>query len=384
MANNSLVPSYFRIDFAGDAPTNFTTLAAPYDGFVDNVGGAQYNELVTVVGTQANPSVSDGDSILLNKVFIKFTTAGGLNLSGIISTINLYTSETGVFAHSSTVATYLTLQNAPTFEGTRILVEETDVGGVLTALGLTVESRDTFPSQVGGAFTNLDNNDDVVINGVTVTFTTGGGLNQAGACATINALTYRHNVIAYRAANRVQLASANSQPFNLAEGTADGALAQLGFSAGSIGGNPATYALSVQKERAVMRWQNIVANLTQPASPIFVGEFVRAGNLVGSGMLTTLSWTVGYDRPHYLVTEDETSPGDFLYGIDAVKRFVARGLIHDQTMLRDLYNPTLSSFGSNVIRPNPLIPGVYITAGKLDTSVATIEGNITVTKIPNV
>jgi hypothetical protein len=183
--------------------------------------------------------------------------------------------------------------------------------------------------------------------------------------------------------NKIQLASANGQPFALLDGTVAGSLAKLGFTAGNYGGYPTTYALSLAKERATMRWDQIVNNLGLLISPIFLDDVIKEGNFTGEAPLTTMAWTVGYDRPSYLVYEDSTSPGSFLVGPAALKRLVAEALIKDLKGNQEIFDPTIQGYGNACARPNPL-EIVSVTAEALDTVVTTVEANLTVTIINNV
>jgi len=380
MPTPSFQPTYYRITWTGNAPTDYNALTGTQAGGVDNTKPEAYNRRVSVTGTVGTPTVTPGHSILLNGVEIVFTGAG--SLTTVIADINSYQRFTGVCAHQGTVGTYLTVTNAPGYEGTSITIAAGS-GTALADLGLPAITYQGYEIQVSGAtaFPVL-NGDNIKINGVTITFVTG-ALNQAGVLATINALSYATNVSALACGDVIQLASVNGQPFALLDGSVAGSLAKLGYAAGSYGGYPTTYALSLAKERANMRWEQIVNNLGLLISPIFLDDVIKTGNFTGEAPVTTMAWTVGYDRPNHLYYEDSTSPGSYLTGVNALKRLVAEALIVDLQGNQEVFDPTIQGYGNACARPNPL-EILRVTAGALDTNVVTVEGNISVEMISNV
>jgi len=380
MPTPSFQPTYYRITWTGNAPTNYNALVGTQAGGVDNTKPEAYNRRVSVTGTQAAPAVTPGHSIRLNGVEIVFTGAG--NLASVVSDINSHQRQTGVCAHSTTVATYLTVTNAPGYEGTSITIAA-GTGTALADLALPALTYDGVEILVGGA-TALPvlNGDNIKINGVTVTFATG-ALDLAGVINTINNISYATNVTALACANVIQLASANGQPFVLLDGTVAGSLAKLGFAAGTYGGFPTTYALSLAKERANMRWEQIVVNLGLLISPVYLDDVIKTGNFTGEAPVTTLAWTVGYDRVPYLRYEDSANPGTYLTGVNALKRLVAEALVVDLQGNQEIFDPTIQGYGNTAARPNPL-EITRVTAAALDNNVATVEGNITVSVIPNI
>lgn len=380
MPTPSFQPTYYRITWNGAAPTDYNALTGLQAGGIDNTKPEAYNRRVSVTGTTANPTVTPGHSIILNGVEIVFTGAG--SLATVIDDINNNERYTGVSAHSGTVATYLTVTNASGYEGTSITISA-GTGTALTDLGLTGITYQDYEILVSGATTfPVANGDNIKINGVTITFVTG-ALNQAGVLATINALTWKTNVTAIACGNKIQLASANGQPFALLDGSVAGSLAKLGFTAGNYGGYPTTYALSLAKERANMRWEQIVNNLGLLISPIFLNDVIKTGNFTGEAPVATMAWTVGYDRPSHLVYEDSSSPGSYLTGAAALKRLVAEALSVPLQGNQEIFDPTIQAYGDECARPNPL-QIVNVTAAALDTVIANLEANLTVAVINNV
>lgn len=390
MPTSAITPTYYRVTWSGTSPTNYNALTLNQAGGVDNTAPEKYLRLVRAVGSQANPTVVNGDTIKINGVSVVFTTAGGLNLAGIISTINALNTETRVLAIESP-STYLTLYNTSGTESEPIVLESVTANVITTKLGLQVGTYNKFLIQQGGTTTlPLLNGDNIKINGVTVTFVTG-GLDRAGVISAINANSLLTNVSARAGGAGIVLESLNGQPFTLAAGTTAGTLATLGFTAGNKGGSidsavdNMTLAQSLDKERASMRWDAIVNELGALISPVFFGEVVKTGNLNGTVPVTTVSFTVGYDRPSFLSLEDSLNAGVMLTGAACVRRLVARALVNSYTGKQEFFDPTLWTSGNTCVRPNPL-QILDVTAQALDTAanIATVESNITVTQIANI
>ena len=390
MPTANIMPTYYRVTWNGASPTDYNALTLNQAGGLDNCAPEKYLRITKAVGSQAAPSVADLDTIQINEVTIQFTTTGGTNLAGIISTINAAQSETKVLAVESP-STYLTLLNAAGWEGYPITLVDVTGGVVVTKLGLAETTYTTGLFQQGGALTMpLTNLDNVKINGVTITFVTG-ALNEAGVVATINASTILTGVKAQSAGVGIALISVNGQPFTLSAGTTAGTWGNLGFTVGNKGGSivssvdNVTLAQSLDKERATMRWDAVVAELGWLISPIMLAEIYKTGNLNGTAPVSTLAFTVGYDRPAYLSTEDELNAGVMLTGAACIKRLIARALTQTYVGNQEIFDPTLTSVGNTCVRVNPL-QILSVTSEALDAvaDIATVEANITVTQINNV
>lgn len=134
---------------------------------------------------------------------------------------------------------------------------------------------------------------------------------------------------------------------------------------------PSTLDLSEAKERARMRYEEILRQLS------LTHTISRTMNIVATGSdedteATDFQITIQYDRPEYIATEDEDNPGIILEGEDAVTRFVARALIVDIISNREIYDPT-------IVSGNPIGPAIRrITAGGPAADLATAEAAITV------
>jgi hypothetical protein len=392
MAFSRLTTTYYRVTWSGTSVSegpDYNALTGDQAGGVDNCAPEKYLRIVRAIGAQA--AVADGDTIQINGAQVQFTTAGGLNLAGIINTINAGQTEHGCVATESP-ATYLTILNASGSEGMPITLMDITGGVVAAKLGLAEATYTHAPVQQGGAFDpsplSLANGNNVNINGVNILFTTAGGLDLAGVISTINAQSMLTNVAAQSGGGGLVLISLNKLPFTLSAGTTAGTWADLGFTTGNKGGSVIvaednqTLAQSLAKERATLRWDSVVNELGQLITPVFLGEVLKTGNLNSTAPVTTLSWTVAYDRASYLNTPDELNPGVSLTGTACIRRLVARALTHTYEGNQEVFDPTLTSVGNLCTRVNPLQIKQLTSAG-LDAvaDLATLEANITVTQI---
>jgi hypothetical protein len=384
MPTASVSTTYYSVTWTGNTPTDYNSLTGNQAGGIDNSNAESYNRRVSITGTHASPTVTAGHSIIINEVEIFFTST---TLAQCIIDINAYANKTNIIAHQGLVANYITLTNSVGYEDQSFSLLAGSVGTALSDLGLTAGSYKYWPCVLGTSVTlPLTNNDNIVINGVNVAFTTAGGLDIAGVVTTINSLTYLHNVIAYAAANVIQLVGASGQPWLLAAGTSSGTLANLGFVAGTHGGYPDSFALSINKEYATMRWEQIVNNLGLLISPVVIRDFVKTTDYTGESPLVTMQWTVGYDRPEYLSIVDITSgatPQPLLTDVNTIKRLVATALTVDINSNREIFDPTIKTFGANCNRVNSS-QIVNLTAGALDTVIANLEAQITVSLLGTV
>lgn len=376
MVTATLTPKYYRVTF--DGTTNVNALTGTQAGGLDSTTAEKYNRIVRLVGTDASVSVTNLHSIFINDVEVIFTTAGGLNLAGVISTINLLSQEHGVKALAY-ATNYLSLQNTAGREGESIWLKA-GVGTALADMGLTASVRTEWPGVIGSASPTLPAaTEDIKFNGYAITFTAAVP-TVATTCEKINEFTSQTNVKAFAAGAGIQLVSANGQPFSLANG-ATGAVADLGLTAGNFGGTPTTLAQSLNKERANMRWEAVIFQLGQLISPSWLGEIEKTGTQDGSAPVTTFAWTVGYDRANYLEMEDSLNPGTMLKGVDCIKRLVATALSSDLFGNQEVFDPTISSTGVTCARLDPL-KIIEITASGVGTIADLETDNLTVVQLP--
>lgn len=382
MPTANIVPTYYRVTWNGAAPTDYNALLLDQSGGLDNTLPEKYNRLIKLAGTDGTVSVTQNHSIRINDVEVVFTANPSV-LADVITAINALTTEHKVIAFAYDTD-YLGLQNAWGREGEPIWIAA-GVGTALAAIGLTAGVSSTWPSVFGSASpTRPAAGEDIKFNGVTVTFAAGDVGTIAAVCAKINTLTPQHEIVAAPAGAGIQLTSVTGKPFTLANGVS-GTVADLGFAAGNQGGTPTTYAQSLSKERATMRWDAVVFELGWLISPVFLGEIAKTGDITGIEPVTTLSWTVAYDRASYLSTEDELNPGVQLTGAACIKRLIARALVNTYVGNQEIYDPTLTTSGNTCVRVNPT-QIVQVTAAALDavTDLAVVEANITVSQIANV
>jgi hypothetical protein len=370
-------PTYYRVTWNQASPTNYTNLLGTRAGGLDGVSAYKYNNRVTVTGTQpvlSSNVLADGQTMIINQVTIPFDSS--MDLQDIITQINLYSLMTDVIAHNGVQSDYLTLTNGMNHAGDPIdLMEGT---GALAILGFEERAYTKHPSDVGSTFTNFADGDSFTINGIIITMSTAGGLDQTGAVSTINAKTREHGMIAQRAGTKIQLVSQYGGPWSL--GGAN--ISKLGFTAGNHGGYPTNITLSLRKTYANMRWEMVIQQLSMFATPFMVNDQLGTGNYNGQSELTTLSFTIGYEHPDQIATEDELNPGTMLYGTAAIKRAVARALTSNNNMNMNVFDPSLESRGAYCVRPNPIrVMNITVQGIDVPANILTIEGNVEVSMI---
>lgn len=381
MTTYSLNPTYYQVTWTLNSPTDYSILTGNQNGGLDPVTSWGINRLVSATGTTevvGTPISSDGDSIVINGYTISFLA--GDTLSEILGKINLASKFTGVVADESVAGTYITLKNAPTREGQRFWIGE-GTGGALAALGFTPATYSYSPSEIGGAFTSVTTDSNITINGVNIVFTSG---DLESTADQLNAYTPQTSVVAYVAGPYLQLASTAGQSWTINSGNA---VANLGTTLGNHGGYPTTLANSQAKERANMRWNQIVSELEENATPNLLGNIVRTGNIANVAP-TSVTFTVGYERPDTVYTvarPAEPDAGTVYVGANAIKRQVARALTSTLISNRKVFDPTMENYGAYSDRPNAALIQ-SITASAIDTvaNIAIVENNITVVQISGV
>lgn len=368
-------PTYYRITWALESPTDYSG-----SGGINPLTSLQYKNSVVVTGTVDDPGpMTGGDSLLLNGYSIVFETGDGIG--DIIERFNVMSQYTGVMA-SNNWSDYLTLQSIdPVDQPINIRNEN---GTPLSTIGIAPGVYDLFGPIYGGAFTTLTNGDTAVINGVTVTFVTG-ALDIAGACATINAGSTVHNVVATPWLDKIQLNTLDGSPIFFGTGAA---VTKLGFAVSTAYGGAMDLAEAEDIERGNMRWKGVINSIETSLTAFSYNLVAMTGSTTdGNEPPATLSWTLGVenvDHVYCITTADEPeSTGTVLTGAAAIKRLVARALTVDWSENRNVFNNTLTVRGTYATRENPVVVE-FLTATALDSvaDIATIEGNITVTMIP--
>jgi len=372
------IPTYYRVTWTANSPTDYTGT-----GGVTPFGSVQMNNTVAITSTASNPTMTNGDIIMCNDTMIgPFTGSSGL--SDVINAFNAMTQFTGVMA-SQDFTGYLTLQS---IDPVSAFISLSNFSGTpLTTLGLPDGGYGLGNPIYGGSFSSPNNNDNVVINGTTVTFVTG-SLTIAGVIRTINSYTASTNVAAIQFGNRIQLNSLDGDPIYFGAGSS-GTSAAIGFADNTAYGGNMTLAQAVAIDQGRLRWKGMVDTVETTLTPVYWDSIAMTGSTTdGDSLPTTLSWTIGVSHPEQLVTatlagEPETV-GTMLYGTAALTRMLARALTGTWSENRKVYNNTLTVRGAYALRENPIIIQ-FVTAGPLDTpaNIHKIEGNLDVELIPN-
>ena len=135
--------------------------------------------------------------------------------------------------------------------------------------------------------------------------------------------------------------------------------------------------LSLVKERANMRWEEIIRQISETIQPLQISGVVATGADENTEA-TAFDFTVAYDRVEYLRTEDELNPGIYLEGADAIKRWVERALTTEITSNRFIHNPDVVP--TTTIKTGPAIESVTAPAAEVSLPIATVA----VTAVPDV
>lgn len=380
MSSYSFTPTYYTVTWDLRSPTDYSALTGNSNGGLDSETSWKINSLIMTTGTTAvvGTPLTNGHSIIINGYSIEFLSTD--TLTDILYKINLASKFTNVIANQQVAGTYITLMNAPGFEGTPFWIKA-GVGTALSNLGLTAGTYTNFPSTVGTAFTSVTTGSNVTINGTNVVFT-GGPLTTSGVATQLNTQTSQTGVVAQPAGPYLQLTAVNGEPYTLNSGNA---YTNMGFALGNYGGYPSTLANSEAKERANMRWTQMISELQSLSTTSVLGSIVRTGNIANVST-DSITFTVGYEQPDTVRTvalPTEPDAGTVYTGTAAIKRAVARSLVANMISNRKVFNPTLENFGDSCDRPNAALIE-SITAEGLDSvaDITTIEQNITVVQIP--
>lgn len=391
MATFSPFAAYYRITWNLTTPNDYTGTNSTSGG-INPFNSRQYHSMIATTGNvdvSGGYGGSTGDELLLNDYVIgPFTNSD--SVSTIIDRFNTMSNWTNVMASTDINPKYITLSCAyPSVQTDITLANYT--GTPLASLGFTAGSF-TYPNPIyGGTFSSPTNGQNVVINGVTVTFVTG-SLNLAGVCTTINSQSGATNVIATPAAGNVQLNSASSSPIYVLSGTATSA---LGFTNGTTYAGAMTYANAIADEQGFLRWKYVASSIETLVTPIYYAgvSYSNTTNRSTNGVNppAAFSWTVGVEHLDALTTltlaGEPEGAGVQLNGAACVKRLVARALINSYTENCNVYNPNVTIAGSSVIAYNTSqMVTVQVTASALDTAanIDDIEENLTVTMVSNI
>lgn len=370
-------PTYYRITWDLSSPTDYTSV-----GGITPFNSQQYKNIVALSGTESAPSMSTGDILLLNNVEIgPFNSAD--TLSDIVDRFNLKTYYTNVMASENWTG-YLTLQSVSPVDAPILLANK--VGTPCADLGLPLGNFSWYSPIYGGSFTTLTNGQSVVINGITITFATG-GLDVAGACAKINQSTKLTGVVATPWTNKIQLNSLDGSPVFFGSPGSGTATTDLGFAINTAYGGAMSFAEALEIERGNIRWKGIATTLETNLTAFSYTMITMTGSTTdGNQLPETVSWTLGVENADHVYCKtaagEPEGAGVILTGTAALKRLVARALISSWAENRNVYNNSLTVRGAYALRENTVVVE-YVTASALDNlaDIATIEGNITVAMI---
>lgn len=376
MATFSPTPTYYRITWDDSSPVDYSSRS------ITPLNSVQYNNSVVISGGDS-PSPNDGDTIQLNGYAVgPFYNSD--SLSNIIDKFNAMTPYTNVMA-SENWSGYLTLQSIDPVQQPILLQDSGDYS--LARLALPGGEFRLYNPIYGGSVGTVYNGNTAVINGVTITFTTGGGLNRGGIIDTINSKTAATHVVAnYWANGGIQLNHQQGEPILFGHGS-PGTSTAIGFADNTVYGGGMTVESAVLMEEGYLRWRGIQNSIESVVTPHYYGSIAMTGSTTdGYQLPDTVSWTVGIEHIDQMSTVvlsgEPGSAGATLTGVDALKRLVARALACSYTENRKVYNNNISVGTTSGQRLNP----VYIksvTADATDSSISSLESNITVTLISN-
>ena len=212
-------PTYYRITWNLTSPTDYSG-----SGGVTPLTSLQYKNSVVLTGNVSGPTMTTSDVLLLNNVEIgPFDSAD--TPQDVVNRFNLMLPYTGVMA-SINWSNYITLQSVDPVDAPILLEEK--VGTPCADMGLPTGVFSLSNPIYGGSFTTLTNGQSIILNGVTITFVTG-GLDIAGACAKINQSSQFTNVVATPWTNKIQLNTLDGSPIFFGSPGAGTATANLGF-----------------------------------------------------------------------------------------------------------------------------------------------------------
>lgn len=143
------------------------------------------------------------------------------------------------------------------------------------------------------------------------------------------------------------------------------------FAAANSDTFPATLAQSLDIERTNMRYEAVIRGLSTDIQPLQTSSIQVTGR-TADDPATAIQFTVPYDRPEFLSTEDEDNLGTFLTGVDALERYVARELIQDAILNRQVFDPEATGNEPQILE---------VFAAKEFSSLAEAASSITVIKV---
>jgi len=384
--------AYYRITWNLTTPNDYTGTNSTSGG-INPFNSRQYHSMIATTGNvdiSGGYGGSTGDELLLNGYAIGPFTNGD-TVSTMLQLFNNMSPWTNVMASTDINPKYITLSCAYPSVQTAITLANY-VGTPLARLGFTAGSFTYANPIYGGTFSAPTNNQNIVVNGTTITFTTAGGLSLNGVCSTINSVTGVTDVVATPAAGNVQLNSVSDGPIYILSGTATSG---LGFTNGTSYAGAMTYANALADEQGFLRWKLIASSIESLVTPTFYASVSYGTTTVqstdGVNPPAQFSWTVGIEHLDALTTVtlagEPEGAGVTLTGPACLKRLISRALSSSITENCNVYNPNVAIAGSSVIAFNTSqMVTVQVTASAIDTAanINLIEQNLTVTMVSNI
>src|SRR5882672_3887390 len=198
------------------------------------------------------------------------------------------------------------------------------------------------PQVTGSSYTPPNLGDFVQINNYPVTIVTGTDVDSV--VIDINNLSRHHHVIASDNGGNLSLINEElytQDPISVCDGT-PGITAKLGFDSptSSAPSFPTTLAQSLAKTRGNLRWNNMVARISQTMTVNIVHNIVITGETL---------WTVDPTSISFNIILDNEQPygydlsGNLVYGIPALQNAIAQSLMDSDTLVVDVYDPTAAT-----------------------------------------
>lgn len=146
---------------------------------------------------------------------------------------------------------------------------------------------------------------------------------------------------------------------------------------------PTSYNNSKAIARSNIRYHEVIGQLLT-LSDFAIDNIARAGRTKDAAA-TSLSFDLTYyrDRIYYLKTEDESNPGTYLTGTNAIKRVIARALSTNYYQNFSFWDPTVRVTRTNTNTTSQTTPPrgwayEQVDAVALYADVATAEAAITI------
>jgi hypothetical protein len=147
---------------------------------------------------------------------------------------------------------------------------------------------------------------------------------------------------------------------------------------------PNDLAKAIDKARANYRWTQVLNHISSIVNTGLMLDIQTPGATINAAP-TTVSFTVSYDRPGFLIVDDELNPGVQLSNEFAIKRLIARAMTREYIVNTEVLDPTPISAPAKA-GPASVYKGetiMQITVGAAASSISSAETKITVVRLPN-